>query len=141
MSRVRQAAVLAAAALVLVQPRGSAQLVSTLHIQPATVDELRRWDDFVTEGERAGELRMRAVARDPMMPSRTIERWQQFHEGVPIWGADVVRDTDQGVAQSLFGELSPSFDLPVDPALPAAAGEAALTAALSSDAHLVTDAE
>jgi hypothetical protein len=39
--------------------------------------------------------------------SRTIERLQQFHRGVPIWGAEVVRDSERGVPLSMFGVLSP----------------------------------
>src|SRR5690349_4207313 len=71
-------------------------------IHATNVSELRAWDAFVSDGSSAGSLRLQSVQRDPMLPSRTVERFQQFHQGVRIWGADVVRDSEDGVAMSIF---------------------------------------
>jgi hypothetical protein len=54
---------------------------------------------------------VRSAVRDPALPSRILERLQQFHNGVPIWGAEVVRDSDRGVVVAMFGELSPDLTL------------------------------
>jgi Zn-dependent metalloprotease len=77
---------------------------------------------------------------DPLMPSRSIERLQQFHAGVPVWGATIVRDLDQsGVPQSFFGTLSPDLTLSVEPGVSAAAARTALLALGGSEAMLLRE--
>jgi thermolysin len=63
-----------------------------------------------------------------MLPERVVERFDQFYNGVPIWGADVVRDSERGVPIAVFGELaSPDLQVTTDPTL---TGEEARTALL-----------
>jgi thermolysin len=122
---------------------GAAQQASTLRVNATSVTDLRTWDQFVTAQERTGALRVTGIARDPSLPARTVERLQQYHQGVPVWGAEVVRDSDGGVPMSIFGELSAAFTLDTRPALtPAAAGQTFLSrapaeAALSRPVDLV----
>jgi thermolysin len=74
------------------------------------------------------------------MPSRRIERLQQFHEGVPIWGATIVRDLDRSnVPQSFFGTLSPDLTLSVEPGVSVAAARAALLAVGGSEGVLLRE--
>src|SRR5262245_2785842 len=115
----RRALLLAVIGLIFwgLQPRSSAQQATTLHIQAVTADQLRQWDTYVTQRERSGDLRIRSVTQDPMLPSRRLERLQQFHDGVPIWGSELVRESDGGLPTALFGELSSDLDLSVDPTL------------------------
>jgi thermolysin len=110
MKRAIAAASVAAALLVSLDV-GSAQQTTTLRFSATTANDLRSWDQFVTSQERAGGLRVRQVAQDPSVPSRTVERLQQYHQGIPIWGAEVVRDSDRGVPVSIFGELSAQLDV------------------------------
>jgi thermolysin len=106
-----------------------AQGNAALSVQATTTSgELRSWDAFIDQRQRTGDLRVRKTDGDPMVPSRTLERLQQFHRGVPIWGAEVVRDSERGVTMSLFGVLSPDLDLAVEPSLSAAQGRARLAA-------------
>src|SRR6187402_2075384 len=107
----------AAVVLALSLESGSAQQPSILRISATRLDELRRWDGYVSARERAGELKTLRVDRDPSVPGRAIERLQQYHQGVPVWGAQVVRDASSGVAESIFGELSASLTLATDPVL------------------------
>jgi thermolysin len=107
----------AATALFLWLEVGSAQQASTLRFHATAAADLRPWDQYVTAQERAGTLRVRRVVQDPSLPARTIERLQQYHEGVPVWGAEVVRDSDRGVPTSIFGELSAAPDAETRPAL------------------------
>ena len=107
------------AAVVGVQQRGAAQSPTSVRIQAVTGGDLRTWDTYVTQRERAGTLRRSRVDRDPSLPSRTIERLQQYHEGVRIFGAEVVRDADGGLPISIFGELSPDLQLSTTPAISA----------------------
>ncbi|HEY7188410.1 MAG TPA: M4 family metallopeptidase [Vicinamibacterales bacterium] len=105
------------AALVLSLDRGVAQQVPAVLIKATTAAELRTWDGYVTARERSGELQVMRSDRDPSLPSRIVERLQQFHEGVPVWGAQVVRDTTNGVPESMFGDVSPSLSISTTPTL------------------------
>jgi bacillolysin len=131
MKRV-MAMIAAASALFISFDVGSAQQTSTLRFTATTGSELRTWDQFVTAQERAGALRVRQVAQDPSVPSRTVERLQQYYQGVPVWGAEVVRDSDRGVPVSIFGDLSVQPDLDTQPGMTGeAAGQLLLSRAAS----------
>jgi bacillolysin len=119
------AAVAALAAFVLMIDIGSAQQPSSsmLRIAATTVNELRTWDQLVTAQLRTGDLRMLHVDQDPALPTRVVERMQQFYQGVPVFGAQIVRDSDGGVAQSIFGEVPQGLNLDVRPVLSATAAE------------------
>jgi thermolysin len=123
MTRVT-AAVLAGAAFVLLMDVGSAQQPSSmLRIAATTVNDLRTWDQYVTARLRTGELRMLSVEQDPSLPSRVVERMQQLYEGVPVFGAQIVRDSESGVAQSIFGEVPEAFSFDTRPVLSVTAAE------------------
>lgn len=121
---------LALSAVVIVllgfEPRIVGQSDRTIRIHGTSSDDLRRWDAYVTQRERSGELRRRLVDRDPALPSRTVERFEQFHRGVRIWGAEIVRDSEGTLARAIFGAVAPDLDLPVTPSLSADDGLAAL---------------
>ena len=107
----------AIAAVALSLDRGAAQQSSAVLIKATTAAELRTWDGYVTARERSGELQVMRSERDPSLPSRIVERLQQYHEGVPVWGAQVVRDTTNGVPESMFGDVSPSLTISTTPTL------------------------
>ena len=110
------------------QPGTFAQLPASLpmlRVQATSVEDLRTWDAYVTQHERAGSLRVRTSRQDPDLPSRLVERLDQFHEGVPIWGADIVRNSERGVPIAIFGVVAPELAIGVEPSLaPEAAGQA-----------------
>lgn len=137
------AAVAALAAFVLTIDIGSAQQPSSsmLRIAATTVNELRTWDQFVTAQLRTGDLRMLRVDQDPAFPSRSVERMQQTYEGVPIFGAQIVRDSDGGVAQSIFGEVPQGLSLDTRPVLSATAAERAVPDLAGAGATLLRRAE
>src|SRR4029450_1610964 len=101
----------AAAALFLSLQVGSAQQPSSLRFNATTANDLRTWDQFVTAQERSGGLRVTQVVQDPSLPARTVERVQQYYQGVPVWGAEAVRDSDGGVPVSIFADLSNQPDV------------------------------
>lgn len=96
---------------------GVAQRSATLRVQATSLDDVRRWDGYVTQQARNGALRVRRVDRDPALPNRTLERLAQFHEGVPVWGAEVVRDSERGVPYAIFGAVASDLTLSTQPAL------------------------
>jgi thermolysin len=106
-------------ALLLSLQVGSAQQTPAVRFTATTADQLRSWDASVTARERTGELQVTQVATDPSLPSRSLERLQQYHDGVPIWGAQVVRDSDRGVPVSIFGEMAVPPDVDTRPGLAA----------------------
>ena len=135
MKRV-MAMVLAAAALSIWLDVGSAQQSPTLRFN-ATGNDLRVWDQFVTAQERAGALRVAQVVQDPSVPSRTVERLQQYYQGVPVWGAEVVRDSERGVPVSIFGDLSNQPSVDTTPGITAEAGGQLLLSRAASGATLL----
>ncbi|MDA1095371.1 MAG: M4 family metallopeptidase [Acidobacteria bacterium] len=99
---------------------------------------LRQMDQFVTYGARQGALRLHAATRDPALPTRTVERYEQFYQGVRVWGGDVIRDADRGVPISIFGALAPDLSFSVTPTLTADGAGATFLRLGGSNAALLT---
>jgi len=123
MTRLTAAAVAGAAFLLWMDVGSAQQPSSSLRIAATTVNDLRTWDQYVTAGLRTGGLQVTSLEQDPSLPSRVVERMQQFYQGVPIFGAQIVRDSDSGVPQSIFGEVPQGLSLDTGPVLTAAAAE------------------
>ena len=131
------AAAIAGVALLYSMNVGVAQQPSVVRIAATTVNDIRAWDGYVTSALRSGDLRALSVERDPSVPARLVERMQQYYQGVPIFGAQIVRDSDSGVAQSIFGEVPQTFTLDTRPALAGAAAEQAIIAAAGGSGTLL----
>jgi thermolysin len=125
MTRLTAAALAGAAFVVWMDVAKAQQPPSMQRIAATTTTELRSWDQYVTAALRTGDLRLLGVEQDPSLPSRVVERMQQFHQGVPIFGAQIVRDSDSGVAQSIFGEVPQRLSLETRPVLSATGAERA----------------
>jgi Zn-dependent metalloprotease len=79
---------------------------------------------------RAGDLRPRLVQEDTLMPGRRHQRLSQSYKGVPVWGAEVVRQIDaQGRVASIFGTYHAGIALDTTPATSAEQARAAVSAA------------
>ena len=89
-------------------------------------DFLRAWDERVRALERHGGLRVASTEPDTLVGSRVHERLQQYHGGVPIYGADLTRQAANGETVSLFGVLHRVEGLDTTPAI----GERAAAAAI-----------
>jgi bacillolysin len=132
----------AVAAIVLWIDKGSAQQPSPMvRIAATSVNDLRPWDQYVTAQLRTGDLRPLRADQDPSIPARLVERMQQYYQGVPIFGAQIVRDSESGVAQSIFGEVPQSFSIDTRPTLDAAGAERAVIALAGPSARLVRQLE
>ena len=77
------------------------------------------------------------MVQDPAVPSRTVERLQQYYQGIPVWGAEVVRDSDRGRAVSIFGDLSTQPDLDTQPGLTAETAAQLLLSRAAAGASLL----
>lgn len=81
------------------------------------IRELRRVDALITQSSRDGTLRLVSSLRDPLLPNRTVERYAQYFEDVPVWSSVIVRDSEQGVPLSIFGDLVRHISLPTTPGI------------------------
>ena len=95
--------------------------LSNIQSDAAALDEVRRWDQTVTEWQRASRLRRRSLEADRLVPGRTFERFDQMHNGVRVFGADVTRQTNEfGQAVSVFGTIYDSITVGTAPEITAA---------------------
>ncbi|MEE2791468.1 MAG: M4 family metallopeptidase [Acidobacteriota bacterium] len=79
--------------------------------------DLRQAETTLNQLHRDGTLLLLQTTADPLVPSRTHERFRQYHEGVPIFGAEVTRQTTNGTVVSVFGKLHLTVTLNTTPAL------------------------
>jgi bacillolysin len=119
----------------------AAQRSGTARVAALTTGDVRTWDAVVTDAARGGSLRLREALRDPALPARTLERYEQRYQGVPVWGSEIVRDSESGVARAIFGELTSDLAVETTPELSPEEAEARFTSldagALSGRPRLV----
>jgi bacillolysin len=85
---------------------------------------IREADAAIETLRREGNLTLRARTVDAQVAGRTHERLVQRHRGVPVFGAEITRQTDQGMTVSLFGTLYDRLTLETTPTLsPTAAAQ------------------
>ena len=121
----RRVAALAAAVLLLGHTPAPAQSPEG-RWTVAAVDfaSLRDWDDVVERELRAGGLRRYGTRPNLYRQDLRSERFAQHHEGVPVYGADLVRQTDGGVTTALLGTLFTGIDIDTTPGLSASEARA-----------------
>jgi thermolysin len=66
---------------------------------------------------RDGNLRLRKIQNDPMVPGHRTERYDQYFKGVRVWGADLVRVVVTDVPQTMFGMLAGGISISETPTL------------------------
>ena len=80
---------------------------------------LRQWSGTVARMIQADDLRVRQIRDDTLIGGRTHERLSQYHEGLPVVGGDITRQTDGGLTLSIFGTAYTDIDLDPTPRLSA----------------------
>jgi thermolysin len=81
----------------------------------------------------AGTLARSTMQVDTMMPGRLHERRAQRHEGLPVFGGEVILQMNGDVTESVFGRVFEGVSVPtIEPAV-SAGDAAALAAAASGD--------
>ena len=105
----------------------SGQPLRISRISTATAGDLRAWDAQVDRMVRSGELELTRDREDTLMAGRRHRRFAQVVDGVPVFGADVVRQTDEhAVTVSVFGTVHEGIDIPTRPGLSAEAARDAV---------------
>ena len=86
---------------------------------------LRRVDHMLS----VGELDIASFKDDTMIAGRAVERLAQYHQGLPVFGGQVVRQMDGRSFVSLTGRIYEALDVGVNPSIsPERAGAAAAAA-------------
>ena len=80
---------------------------------------LRQWNGRVVRMIQDDDLRVRQIREDTLIRGRTHERLSQYHEGLPVFGGDITRQTDGGLTLSIFGTAYTDIDLDPTPGLSA----------------------
>jgi len=83
----------------------------------STPSAIREWDGVVEQMARSGQLRPRVRRADTLLPNREHERFDQYFQGARVFGADVARQTENGVTISLFGTLYQNISVDTTPQL------------------------
>lgn len=125
----------------LLQRPLTAQRATTVNVLATNIADIRAWDSYVNTSTREGTLRLRRADVDPALPARTLQRFQQFYQGVPVWGADIVRDSASGVPESVFGSLADGIQVDTAPRIGADAATAAMQRAAGDAAVALKQTE
>ena len=79
--------------------------------------DVRAWDTQITRMLRDGQLRSRGEEADLQLEGRSHERLDQYHQGVRVFGGELLRQADGGQAVSVFGLLYTGIGVDAEPAL------------------------
>ena len=111
----------AVAAIILLllgaSPAGAQPPDKRLTVAATYASTLRDWDSIVDIELRAGGLRRYDSRPNLYLPGRQSERFGQYHQGVPVYGADLVRQTEAGVTTAILGTLFTGIDVNTTPGL------------------------
>jgi bacillolysin len=120
-------AMLGAGATLLAQGGAAARSTTVRSISATTQDRgaVRTWDSTVDGLVRQGELVVRKVRTDTMIEGRSHERYDQYFQGVRVFGGDVARQVADGATESIFGTLHTVTGLQTRPRLSADEARAA----------------
>jgi thermolysin len=89
----------------------------TLQLAGRDAVALSAWDTRVDALLADGSLRLRRTWTDTLLPGRTHERLGQVHRGLPVFGAELVRQREGGITRSLYGTLHEGIALDPEPRL------------------------
>jgi Zn-dependent metalloprotease len=90
--------------------------------------DLRVWDPAVDRMIRNGQLELMLDREDTMIEGRRHRRFTQTLNGVPVYGADIARQTDPSdLTISVFGTLYDGITISTDPKLSAEGAQAAVS--------------
>jgi len=88
--------------------------------------DIGAWDQRIGALASRGDLQIRSVRADTMLEGRTHTRFAQLHQGVPVWGGELVRQEDAAGTLSVFGGLLEGIDVDTRPRLGEVAARSAL---------------
>jgi len=105
-------------------PVVGAQAGQATRVQAMAEREAGSWDRQIQALVASGELSLRQVRADTLLPGRRHERFAQVYRGVRVFGGELVRQSDDAGVVSVFGTFYQGIELDVKPTLSAAAARA-----------------
>lgn len=81
--------------------------------------EVREWDTYIGRLQQEGALRAEPTRPDTLMPERQHLRLTQLYRGVPVFGAQLVRQSADSEVLSIFGTLYDDIAIDTRPAFSA----------------------
>jgi len=113
-------AAICAAAIALISmpatPRGQSA-ARPQRIAATSRDAAIEWDRQIDRLREAGTVRLAKSRPDTLMPGRVHERFDQYYGDVRVLGAQLVRQSDEGRAVSVFGTVHPDIAIDATPTL------------------------
>lgn len=104
---------------------GAAERVLRVSAVPAA--GLEQWSGRLERLLSSRDLVPRLTRDDTMIPGRRHERLAQLHRGVPVFGGELARQSDEaGATHTVFGSFYEGIELDVTPAFGPRAAEAAV---------------
>ena len=82
-----------------------------------TERSVQDWDRTVTDMVRSGQLRRREVVDDTLIAGRAHERFDEYYNGIRVFGGNSVRQMAGDQAVSIFSQLHPDISLDPTPRL------------------------
>jgi Zn-dependent metalloprotease len=116
-------------------PAGAVSRPGLIPVHATATSELREWDARINQMVRVNELVVLDSRPDPDIDGRTHESLAQYHQGVPIFGGSLSRQTAQGASVSIIGTVFENVSIDASPAL--SGSQVALTLAELSGGRLV----
>lgn len=83
----------------------------------ASIANLRAWDARVDAMRREGTLHLRRSQPDTLLDGRTHDRFDQYYQGLRVFGGDVSRQVANAQTVSVFGTVFSDIDLDTNPKL------------------------
>lgn len=120
MRSYRRAIICSSAFLLLSAGPTTAQSIGRPTVVAATdasLANLRAWDARVDAMRNEGTLQLRQSQPDTLIDGRLHERFDQYYQGVRVFGGDVARQLASGQTVSVFGTVFSDIDLDTRPAL------------------------
>ena len=93
-------------------------------VQAMAAREAGSWDARIQALMGSGDLRLRQVRADTLLPGRRHERFAQVYRGVSVFGGELVRQSDDAGVVSVFGTFYEGIALDVRPTLSATGARA-----------------
>ena len=111
------AAAVVAAGLLRFEPLNAQSPRDPRILGARSLTDLRAQDDRVTRMIRGGDLRVRERQADKLITGRSIERADQFYQGVRVFGGDVARQMANSQTVSLFGTVYEDITIDTTPVI------------------------
>ena len=121
-------AVSAAALLAMGPAHAQSRAEQQRVLAPQSLTELREGDNRIDRMLRQGDLRIRELRADQQLAGRVVERAEQRHRGIRVFGAEVSRQIAAGQTVSAFGTLYENVDVATVPQISEANARALIEA-------------